>query len=627
MKDTFWVEEYSGKPLLPLKRKRRVGKKKLEFIGWGSRPLLEFLELIGEDTVKKHSQREVSEFITKYVHDKSLVKKNKRVECDEILRALFGRPSVSRTKIFDLLEEHFAENLDDSDDELLYSSEEENHKEKSSKSNRIGHKKKPFESPKSFFAAIIPENIRLVYLKRTLVQEFLKVPDSFECKLMGSFIRMKSDPNDIYQKNRFQLQQVTGVKMLSGASDAGIETCLQVSNHFKDVPICMLSDDNFSEEEMEDLRDRIKVGLLKKMTIAELNLKAKMLHEDITKHWIAKEISLLQKLIDHANEKDFTLFELLERRKLLQKPSEQEKLLATIPEAIAEDLVPDESLIVSSEEAGRNGCSPKSAPKGSDVSSAYASGLVKVINRSQASTNGSTPIIEKDGRALDMIPVEAPNGFEDHAIPSKFTFEDLNVATPDKDVIDINSVIPFEAPDRNAVSFGVNNANFDFKGYAIQYFIMHLLNDAGHENYCDTFEQVKETSHRGFEFVQHEEPTPNIIGNITSKEMLVVNSKESKPEQNFEKTAAPTEVIELSDDDSETEDRLGTNEIVSEFLDNNIWHYLDPQGKIQGPFSLNLLKQWSDHNYFHLGFKVWKTGQSQNEAVLLVDVLRQTFPS
>lgn len=199
------------KPLLPLKRKRRVGKKKIEFIGWGSRPLLEFLVTIGEDTVKKLSQREVSEFVTKYVHDKSLVKKNKRVECDEILRALFGRPYVSRTKIYDLLEEHLAENLDDSDNDLLCSSEEENYKEKSSKSNCIGKKKKGFfESPESCFAAIIPENIKLVYLKRTLVQEFLKVPESFECKVVGSFVRMKSDPNDIYQKNRFQLQQVTG---------------------------------------------------------------------------------------------------------------------------------------------------------------------------------------------------------------------------------------------------------------------------------------------------------------------------------------------------------------------------------------------------------------------------------
>lgn len=105
-----------------------------------------------------------------------------------------------------------------------------------------------------------------------------------------------------------------------------------------------------------------------------------------------------------------------------------------------------------------------------------------------------------------------------------------------------------------------------------------------------------------------------------------MNSKEGKPQQNSGKAAAPTEVIELSDDESEPEDIMGTNEIVSESSDNSVWHYLDPQGQIQGPFSLNILKRWSDYNYFHLGFEVWKTGQSQNEGVLLVDVLRQTFP-
>ncbi|XP_073140470.1 uncharacterized protein At5g08430-like isoform X1 [Henckelia pumila] len=609
MKDTFWVEENSGKPLPPLKRKRRVGKKKIEFIGWGSKPLLEFLEAIGKDTVKKHSQREVSEFVTKYMHDKSLVKKNKRVECDEILRALFGRSSVSRTKIYDLLEEHFAENFDDSDDDLLCSSEEENYKERSSKSNCIGHKKKGFGSPKSCFAAIIPENIKLVYLKRTLVQEFLKVPESFECKIVGSFVRMKSDPNDIYQKNRFQLQLVTGVKMLPGASDGRIETSLQVSNHFKDVPICMLSDDNFSEEEMEDLRDRVKAGLLEKMTVVELNSKAKMLHEDIMKHWIAKEIPLLQKLIDHANEKGRRreLFELLERRKQLQKPSEQEKLFATIPEVIAEELVPDETLAVSSEKAERESCSPKSALRASDVSSADASGFVNVVNSSQVSLNDSIAIREKGGRTFDIIPVEAPNGdanadgafkqaeemsFEDLATRSEVTFKDWNVVA-DKDgiVANANCAIPFEALNR-------------------------------HESFCETFKQVEETSYRSFEL-----PEPTITGTVTTKEMPVVNSKENKPQQSSEKTAASTQVIELSDDESEPEDKMGTNEIGSESSDNPIWHYLDPQGQIQGPFSLNTLQQWSDYNYFHLEFKVWKTGQSQNESVLLIDVLRQTLPS
>ncbi|KAL0425591.1 UNVERIFIED_CONTAM: hypothetical protein Sradi_1093900 [Sesamum radiatum] len=215
MKDNFWVEESSGKPSVSNKRKRRVGKRKIEFIGWGSRPLIEFLEAIGQDTSKKHSRHDVAAYISKYINEKGLAsaEKKKKVLCDERLHALFAKKSLSRIKVYDMLEEHFAENHDDSDDELLDSSEEEGYGGKRSLGSKISptdQMKKVPKKPKSCFAAIIPENIKLVYLKKSVIQELLKVPESFEYKILGSFVRMKSDPNDIYQKNRFQLQLVTG---------------------------------------------------------------------------------------------------------------------------------------------------------------------------------------------------------------------------------------------------------------------------------------------------------------------------------------------------------------------------------------------------------------------------------
>lgn len=215
MKDNFWVEESIGKPFVCNKRKRRVGKRKIEFVGWGSKPLIEFLEVIGQDTKEKHSRHAVAGFIAKYINEKCLfsAEKKKKVFCDERLFALFGKKSVSRIKVYDLLEEHFAENHDDSDDELLDSSDDEDYREKSSlglKNNPIGQMKKVPKIPKSCFAAIIPENIKLIYLKKSLVKELLNFPESFEFKIVGSFVRMKSDPNDIFQKNPFQLQQVIG---------------------------------------------------------------------------------------------------------------------------------------------------------------------------------------------------------------------------------------------------------------------------------------------------------------------------------------------------------------------------------------------------------------------------------
>ncbi|KAI8531489.1 hypothetical protein RHMOL_Rhmol11G0139900 [Rhododendron molle] len=85
--------------------------------------------------------------------------------------------------------------------------------------------------------------------------------------------------------------------------DTKTEILLQVPNMSMDIGVDMLSDDNFSEEECEDLRQKVKDGLLRKLTIVELEHKAKSLHEDITNHWIKRQLALLQNLIDRANEK------------------------------------------------------------------------------------------------------------------------------------------------------------------------------------------------------------------------------------------------------------------------------------------------------------------------------------
>ncbi|XP_011087407.1 uncharacterized protein At5g08430 [Sesamum indicum] len=525
MKDNFWVEESSGKPSVSKKRKRRVGKRKIEFIGWGSRPLIEFLEAIGQDTSKKHSRHDVAAYISKYINEKGLAsaEKKKKVLCDERLHALFAKKSLSRIKVYDMLEEHFVENHDDSDDELLDSSEEEDYGGKRSLGLKIGpsgQMKKVPKTPKSCFAAIIPENIKLVYLKKSVIQELLKVPESFEYKILGSFVRMKSDPNDIYQKNRFQLQLVTGVEKVLGGGDAGIEICLKVSNFFKDVPISMLSDDNFTEEEIEDVRERVKAGLLKRLTVNELELKAQTLHADITKHWIAKEISLLHKLIDHANEKGWRreLFEYLERRKTLQTPSEQEKLLLNIPEVIAEELDPEGTAADASEKAEGSARSPKSILRGSsDVSSTDAS---------------------------------------------------------------------------------------------------------GHEHVNESSKQVKETGDQHNDFIGQGTRTADVIG----EERDVMSHKEGDPQQKPEQPIGTTHVIELSDDEQEDDNPKSKDQTTMESPDDVIWHYADPQGQTQGPFSLYLLKRWNDSNYFHSAFTVWKSGQTPFDAVLLVDLLRRTFP-
>jgi hypothetical protein len=215
----FWIEEINGEVQTSVRKKRKYKPKKKEYNGWGSTSLIQFLESIGRDTTNKITQSDVTQIINDYVKLNNLLHptKKKRIECDVRLHLLFGRKSISRLKISDLLESHFVENCGQSDDDFLFDSEDDEYvpgeceTSKPASSERKSHPKKHVvEKPRSCFAAVNPFNIKLVYLKRSLVEELLKDPETFETKVVGSFIRIKCDPNDYLQKNSHQLLQITG---------------------------------------------------------------------------------------------------------------------------------------------------------------------------------------------------------------------------------------------------------------------------------------------------------------------------------------------------------------------------------------------------------------------------------
>ncbi|KAK3019540.1 hypothetical protein RJ639_004328 [Escallonia herrerae] len=260
-----WIEDSNEQLSVPIKMKRKVKAKKIEFVGWGSKPLIEFLESMGRDISIKLSQYEVTAIVNEYIHRNGLFHpvKKKRVMCDEWLHYLFGKKWVPRIKIYDLLEAHFAENHDESEDETFFSSEGEDdmvykkQKVSSSDIKKAQQKKQVPETPKSCFASITSDNMKLVYLKRSLIQDLSKDPESFEVKVVGSYVRIKSDPNDYFQKNSHQLQQVAGVNPASGCADDDREILFQVPNLLKD-------------EECEDLRQRVKAGLVNRPTVRAL---------------------------------------------------------------------------------------------------------------------------------------------------------------------------------------------------------------------------------------------------------------------------------------------------------------------------------------------------------------------
>ncbi|XP_062002552.1 uncharacterized protein LOC133720315 [Rosa rugosa] len=74
---------------------------------------------------------------------------------------------------------------------------------------------------KSCFASIIPENMRLVYIKKSLLEKLLKEPDHSESKLLGSFVTVKNNPRDSILRNDYhthQFSQVKGIKEISATN-------------------------------------------------------------------------------------------------------------------------------------------------------------------------------------------------------------------------------------------------------------------------------------------------------------------------------------------------------------------------------------------------------------------------
>lgn len=222
--DEVPLEEPKGQDLWMKIGRRTYKSRKKKFIGWGSEQLICFLTSIGKNTDEPITQPEVCDIIKDYILENKLTdpQKKKKVICDARLNLLFGRKAVNRLKISNLLEAHFAESQE-SEDDSLFGSEEENVLKDCKRQRRLSSDPKAIvpmlndftgnlsEMQKSCYASIAAKNVKLIYLRRSLIEEFLKKPETFESKVMDCFVRVKSDPNDYsVPKNFFRIEQVTG---------------------------------------------------------------------------------------------------------------------------------------------------------------------------------------------------------------------------------------------------------------------------------------------------------------------------------------------------------------------------------------------------------------------------------
>ncbi|XP_072999806.1 uncharacterized protein At5g08430-like isoform X2 [Typha latifolia] len=505
----------------PIKRFR---SKKKTYVGWGSEELIKFLSSIGKDITEPLSQLDACEIVKDYIQANNLLhpdKKKKHVACDEKLHSLFRKKKLKLHKIYSLLENHFAAN-DDSDDDISFSSEENDNsaarkkkqnmssEHKVLKSHPYYYRDKALEPTKSCYASIVLENIKLVYLKRSLIVDLLKYPETFEEKVVGCFVRVKNDPKDFYNipQNLYQLGRVSSIKKASEAykmGESSTDVILCVSNMWKDIQITMLSDDDIEEEECEELRQLVQKGLFRRPTVAELEEKVRTVHEDLTNHWIDRELVKLQRLIDRANEKGWRreLFDYIDKRELLRTSSERQRLLKEIPRVLADisDIIDTTSSVKDSRQENKE-------------------------NWSSFHENGAK---------------------ENHEESEPHDSSALNKNSSNCQVIEIDE--DEEDPKGNKTG---------------ETLFIDLVED---EVYSNTLQEKKQ---------------PMVDTHEKSLEEVIPDSQ-------------------------------------------NVWHYIDPQGNEQGPFAMKLLRRWREEGFFDDNFKVWRIGQSRENAILLNDAIRLTL--
>ncbi|XP_052115500.1 uncharacterized protein At5g08430 isoform X2 [Arachis duranensis] len=579
------------------KKKRCVKKKKsingklkdkqMEFIGWCSRILMDFLQSVGKDTSREFSEQEVASIIMDYCKENKLFdpEKKRKVLCDVQLRSLLGRKSVNRNSIYKLLAKHFSDNSEDMEVDTSITSEDRDTNERLNLSRKRklisstqSHKNVDLEEQKSCFAAIVSANLKLVYLKRSLVEELLKQPEKFDCKVIGSFVRVRTNPYEIFQKNPHKLEQVLGINRPKN-DEINREILLTLSNELNDVPILKVSDDDFTEEECKDLCERMRNGLLKQPTVLELDQKARSLHEDIIRHWIPREIKLLQNRIALANEKGWRkeLFEYMDRKTKLETPSEQSRLLSDIPKVIPE------TVDVKS--------SPEASPRKDGIE--------------------QNDLLEfAIGETHNSIGLDSNhNGFASHLNRSS------REGSPRKDDIEQNDLLEF------AVGETHNSIGLDSKHNG---FASHLN---GRTDITDgRMLNVTLSATQTMKEKQSVSVANSVEAGMKGKQDTSTPTAKHKVQNSI------PHVIVLSDDDEEDANitDITARRQVVENPEIPVWHCLTPKGERvgAGPYSMSILKRWSEMPSCTVGqFKVWKAGQSEEEAIFLTDALRRHFPT
>ncbi|PKI69978.1 hypothetical protein CRG98_009581 [Punica granatum] len=292
---------------------------------WASKELLEFVAHMKDGDTSVLSQFDVQALLLEYIRKNNLRDTHRKCQivCDSRLLNLFGKTVVGHFEMLKLLDSHFlvkenpkidgfirgsivgpgssqVNNSVHSDTQQLLDSN------KRRKTRKKVDERVPQVNPDDY-AAADGHNISLIYLRRNMMEKLLDDPEKFHDKVVGSMVRIKVSGSD-QKQDIHRLVRVVGTSNVAEPYKVGDKTAgsvLEIMNLEKKelMPIDEISNQEISEDECGQLRQSIKCGQIKWLTVGELQQKALKLQEVRVDEWLESESLRLNHLRDRASEK------------------------------------------------------------------------------------------------------------------------------------------------------------------------------------------------------------------------------------------------------------------------------------------------------------------------------------
>ncbi|KAL1199725.1 Zinc finger CCCH domain-containing protein 44 [Cardamine amara subsp. amara] len=363
-----------------------IAKKLHGDANWATKELLEFVSFMRNGDTSVLSQFDVQGLLLDYIKNKNLRDplQKSQVLCDQMLVKLFGKQRVGHFEMLKLLEFHFLiqekprveKTTNGGTAHAVPSQIEEDSvhdptvRDRKRKMRRKSDSRVQNENLDAY-AAIDVHNINLIYLRRKFLESLLDDFNKVHEKVVGTILRIKVSGSD-QKLDIHRLVQVVGTSKATASYQLGAKTTdvmLEILNLDKRevISVDQLSDQNVTEDECKRLRQSIKCGLNKRLTVGDILKTAATLQAMRINEVLEAEILKLHHLRDRASEKGHRkeLRECVEKLDLLKSSEERQRLLQEVPE-VHTDPSMDPSH-ASSEDAGlgtRNQDNHKAPSKG-----------------------------------------------------------------------------------------------------------------------------------------------------------------------------------------------------------------------------------------------------------------------